>query len=93
MLGRRIDPPSGLQLVNLSQTLKPGLIDNLTFGYPGGLSIPPRGKRNVTLYRVVTQVFQVICAHKPDYRLLRPGSPGGLTDWCEPPCGLKAGHH
>jgi hypothetical protein len=67
MLGRRVDPPGGLQLMDLPQPLDPGVIDDLPLR---DLTVP-RGrtgdKRYVPVDRIVAEILGLEVAHGRDF--------------------------
>ena len=57
VFGRGEDPPGGLQLVNLPQPLKPGVVDDLLLGRLAFVQPYPRRERNIPVDRIMAQAL------------------------------------
>ena len=83
MFGRGKDPPGGLQLVNLPQPLKPGVVDQFAFGHFPYRQARRRGEGNVAVDRIVAEAFALEVFHGgtagagdqgPEVRVQRSGA-------------------
>src|SRR5437016_5547497 len=66
MFGRGKNPPRGLQLMNLPQSLEPRMIDDLPLGNLAGRETFVRHQWHVTVQRVVTQGFAAKVWHRTE---------------------------
>src|SRR5262245_3662478 len=73
VLSRGEDPPGSLQLVNVSQPLEPGMVDELPFAGLARLGVTD--ERDVAMQRIVAQALAVEVVHRGDYIAL-PGNGG-----------------
>src|SRR5690606_24985476 len=63
MLGGRKNPPRGLQLVDVSHSLQPRMIDNLSLAGLARREIRAGSERDIPMNGVVTEIFVLIVAH------------------------------
>ena len=63
VLGRRIDPPGGLQLVDLPQPLHPGIVDDLLLGDFSLGQSRGRAEGDIAVDGVVAEAFVLEISH------------------------------
>jgi hypothetical protein len=77
MLRRRKNPPGGLQLMDLTQTLQPWMVDQLSLASLA--SSASRRKGYVAVQRIVSETFVGIIAHGANYAAIPSMRPSVVT--------------